>query len=94
VDVDEARRCGREAVKYAMEHDSGSVAMKRTGNGKNYGVELFRTELKNVAEKTKSMPAEYLNMDGNGVTAAFMEYATPLAGPLPKTEYLGGYPRI
>ena len=30
VDVDEARRCGRQAVLYAMEHDSGSVAMKRT----------------------------------------------------------------
>ncbi|MEN6576088.1 MAG: 6-phosphofructokinase [Phycisphaerales bacterium] len=93
-DVDEARRCGREAVKLAMVEDNGSVAMKRTGNGKSYGVELFRTELKNVAEKTKSMPAEYLNNDGNGVTQAFVEYAMPLTGPLPKTEYLGGYPRV
>lgn len=93
-DVDEARRCGREAVKLAMVEDNGSVAMKRTGNGKKYGVELFRTELKNVAEKTKSMPAEYLNNDGNGVTQAFFEYAMPLTGQLPKTEYLGGYPRV
>ena len=54
VDADEARRCGREAVQYAMSELSGSVAIKRTGNGKKYGVELFRTELKNVAEKTKS----------------------------------------
>jgi len=94
VDVDEARRCGREAVKLAMVEDNGSVAMKRTGNGKSYGVELFRTELKNVAEKTKSMPAEYLNNDGNGVTPAFIEYAMPLAGQLPKTEYLAGYPKV
>ncbi len=94
VDVDEARRCGREAVKLAMVEDNGSVAMKRTGNGAKYGVELFRTELKNVAEKTKSMPAEYLNNDGNGVTQAFIDYAMPLVGQLPKTEYLGGYPRV
>jgi 6-phosphofructokinase 1 len=94
VDVDEARRCGRQAVLYAMEHDNGSVAMKRTGNGKNYGVALFRTELKNVAERTKSMPAEYLNADGNGVTPAFLEYAMPLVGSLPRTEYLGNSPRI
>jgi 6-phosphofructokinase len=94
VDVDEARRCGREAVKYAMEHDSGSVAMKRTGNGKDYAVELFRTELKSVAEKTKSMPDEFISADGNDVTGAFMEYAMPLVGNLPGTEYLGGYPRI
>jgi len=93
-DVDEARRCGRQAVLYAMEQDNGSVAMKRLGNGAKYRVELFRTELKNVAEHTKSMPAEFLNADGNGVTSAFVEYALPLTGELPKTEYLGGYPKI
>ena len=93
VDAQEARRCGREAVLYAMEHDSGSVAIKRTGSGKNYGIELFRTELKNVAEKTKSMPDEFLNADGNGVTDKFIEYAMPLVGQLPETEYLAGYPR-
>ena len=94
VDADEARRCGRQAVLYAMEQDNGSVAMKRTGNGKSYGVELFRTELKNVAEKTKSLPDEYINADGNNVTQAFLDYAMPLAGELPKTEYLGTHPRI
>ncbi len=93
VDADEARRCGREAVRYAMDQLNGSVAIKRTGNGRNYGIELFRTELKNVAEKTKSMPDEFLNADGNDVTPAYMEYAKPLVGQLPQTEYLGGYPR-
>jgi 6-phosphofructokinase len=94
VDADEARRCGRQAVRYALEHDNGSVAMKRTGSGKNYGIELFRTELKNVAEKTKSMPDEFLNADGNGVTDRYLEYALPLVGQLPATEYLGGYPGV
>lgn len=94
VDVDEARRCGREAVKLAMEHDNGSVAMKRLGSGGDYAVELFRTELKNVAEKTKSMPDEFINADGNGITGAFVEYAMPLVGGLPKTEYLGNRPRV
>jgi len=94
VDVDEARRCGREAVKLAMEHDNGSVAIRRLGNGKNYAVELFRTELSSVAENTKSMPDEFINADGNGVTEAFIEYAMPLTGGLPKTHYLGNYPKI
>jgi len=94
VDVSEARRCGRQAVKYAMTRDNGSVAMKRTGAGGRYAIRLFRTELKNVAEKTKSMPAEYINADGNGVTQAFMDYALPLVGKLPRTEYLGNDPRI
>jgi len=91
VDVKEARDCGRQAVKFAMEHDSGSVAIQRTAD---YAVELVRTELKNVAEKTKSIPDEYINADGNGVTDAFVEYAMPLLGGLPKTEYLGNNPRV
>ncbi len=94
VDVTEARRCGRQAVKYALRQDNGSVAMRRTGSSDKYGVELFRTELQNVAEKTKSMPAEFINADGNGVTQVFMDYALPLVGKLPQTEYLGNYPRI
>ncbi len=93
-DVDEARRCGREAVEYSKQFQSGSVAMKRTGNGKDYGVELFRTDLENVAEHTKEMADEWINAEGNGITDAFVEYASPLVGELPKTEYLGTYPRI
>ena len=94
VDASEARRCGVEAVKLAMTNLSGSVAMKRTGSGKNYAVELFRTELANVAEKTKSLADEYINKDGNGITQAFVDYAMPLTGGLPKTGYLGNKPKI
>jgi 6-phosphofructokinase len=93
VDAYEARRCGRQAVQFATEYDNGSVAIKRN-DGADYTIELFRTELKNVAEKTKSMPDEFINADGNGVTDAFIKYATPLVGGLPKTEYLGGLPRV
>lgn len=93
-DVDEARRCGREAVILSKEFDSGSVAMKRIGEGKDYAVELFRTDLANVAEHTKEMPDEWINAEGNGVTQAFIDYAAPLLGELPKTEYLGNFPRV
>jgi len=94
VDAAEARRCGQESVRFATQSNSGSVAMRRTGNGSRYGVEYFRTDLSTVAEKTKSLPGEYINADGNGITQAFVEYALPLAGGLPKTVFLGGYPRV
>jgi len=94
VDAREARWCGRHAVQYAMDEVSGSVAIRRVGNGADYKVELFRTELSNVAEKTKSMPDEFVNTEGNGMTDAFVEYAMPLTGGLPKTQYLGGHPRV
>jgi len=94
VDAREARWCGRHAVQYAMEEVNGSVAIKRLANGPDYRIEIFRTELSNVAEKTKSMPAEFINTEGNGVTDAFIEYAMPLTGGLPETGYLGNYPRV
>ena len=93
VDISEALKCGREAVKYALKEQSGSVAIQRLG-GKTYAIKLFRTELANVAEKTKSMPDEFINAQGNGVTEAFVKYALPLTGGLPKTQWLGNYPRI
>jgi 6-phosphofructokinase 1 len=93
VDLKEARQCGRMAVKFAMKEDHGSVAIKRVGSGKKYTVEYFRTELKNVAEKIKKMPDEFINADGNGVTKAFIEYAMPLTGGVPKSAYLGDNPR-
>ena len=94
VDAREARWCGRHAVQYAMNEVSGSVAIKRLASGKNYDIEFFRTALANVAEKTKSMPDEYINAEGNGITEDFVEYAMPLTGGLPKTHYLGNNPRV
>jgi len=94
VDAKEARECGRQAVKFAAQSDNGSVAIRRLGNGADYAIELFRAELSEVAEKTKQMPDEFINEAGNGITQAFIDYAMPLVGELPKTEYLGIYPRI
>lgn len=94
VDAREARWCGRHAVQFAMQESSGSVAMKRTGNGADYGIEIFRTELGNVAEKTKELPEEFINADGNGITDAFREYALPLTGGIPNVGFLGNRPKV
>jgi ATP-dependent phosphofructokinase / diphosphate-dependent phosphofructokinase len=94
VDAHEARMCGRLAVEWSMNEPSGSVAIRREGEGAQYAAGYFRTELQNVAEKTKSVPDEYINAEGNGMTQAFLDYAMPLVGELPQTEYLGNYPKI
>jgi 6-phosphofructokinase 1 len=94
VDAKEARQCGRMAVKFAMKENSGSVAIKRLATGKDYKVELFCTKLSSVAGGSKSMPDEFINAEGNGVTEAFVEYAMPLTGGVPKSAYLGGCPRV
>jgi 6-phosphofructokinase 1 len=44
--------------------------------------------LKSVAGKTKTMPRSFINRAGNNVTQAFIDYAAPLVGELPKMERL------
>jgi 6-phosphofructokinase 1 len=85
VDAQEARRCGQMAVKFATagKFASGSTAIKRKP-GPKYATFIERTELKNVAKETRHMPDAFIAKAGNDVTRAFIEYAKPIVGPLPK----------
>jgi 6-phosphofructokinase 1 len=81
VDQNEAREVGEKAVQYAVWHNiDGSVAITRVGD---YAVEYSLAKLTDVAAKTKLMPPEFINAEGNGVTEAFLNYARPLVGDMP-----------
>jgi len=83
-DAKEARGVGVAAVKAAISGTrDGSIAIKRKA-GKKYMVEFKRVPLKNVAGQTKHMPDAFINADSNGVTPAFIKYAAPIVGSLPK----------
>jgi len=85
VDAAEARAAGEFGVRALVEgHESGSVAFRRTGNGAEYGVELFLTDLQNVARNTRSLDARFLAPNAPDVTTEFVEYALPLVGELPR----------
>ena len=87
VDAQEARRVGVSAVNYSAEgHPEGSVAMRRLP-GKSYAVELFLTPLSTVAREAKHMDSSFI-ADGNNITDAFIQYARPLVGELPKVGSL------
>ena len=79
-DAHEAREVGEKAVQFSVWHDvDGSVAIQRVGD---YAVEYELLKLTDVAAKTKLMPDEFINTEGNGVTDAFKAYARPLVGDL------------
>ena len=92
-DAKEARLAGVSAVKFATgnQFNSGSTAIKRKP-GKKYAVTIERTELKNVAKETRHMPDEFINRAGNDVTPAFIAYAKPIVGDLPKIGRLKSVP--
>lgn len=88
VDQYEARECGRTAANLALSGDlDGTVVMKRAKTAK-YKVTFERAELKEVARHTKDLPKAFINKAGNGVTKAFVDYATPLLGDMPVTDKL------
>jgi len=92
-DAKEARLAGATAVKFATggKFDNGSTAIKRAP-GKTYKVWIERTELRNVAKETRHVPDEFINAEGNDVTPAFVAYAQPIVGDLPKTGRLKATP--
>jgi 6-phosphofructokinase len=91
-DAREARQVGQAAVRAAAAGAaSGSIAIRRAP-GKTYRVRLERVPLASVARETRSMPAAFINRQGNDVTEAFLAYARPIVGPLPATASLQRIP--
>ncbi len=83
-DAREARKVGVEAVKHAVSGTKdGSIAIKRK-LGAGYKITYECIDLKQVARATRHMPDEFIAKSSNDVTPAFLEYARPIVGPLPK----------
>ena len=78
LDRREAREVGEKSVQYAMwGTENGSVTIHRTGF---YSCEYRLTPLAEVAGKTRTMPDEFIDAAGTGVTDAFRMYLRPLLG--------------
>jgi 6-phosphofructokinase 1 len=92
IDQQEAREVGEKAVQYAIWHNvDGSIAIKRTGF---YSVDDELISLTDIAGKTKQMPDEFINSEGNGVTDAFKFYLRPLVGSGFPNSYRIRVPRV
>ena len=98
VDQREAFLAGQAAVRAALEsvrvskdaNDSkfprkGTIAIVRE-NGKKYKVAFAPVPIANAAKYTRSVPKEYIAKNGHDVTPAFIDYARPIVGDLPKCE--------
>jgi 6-phosphofructokinase 1 len=84
-DFDEAFACGRQAVKLAAQGTGGvMVTINRTNRpSEPYSIEFGTISLGEVANHERPMPDQFITKDGFGVTKAFLDYASPLIGPLP-----------
>ena len=86
-DREEAFAAGRIAVKAALDGklSKGTIAILRA-TGKKYRCAFAPRPIAEAAKYTRSVPKEFIAKNGHDITAAFVEYAKPLVGDLPKCE--------
>ncbi len=79
-DREEAVLVGREAVRSILAGESGKMIALRRKEGAEYAVETFAVDIDEVMMLEHTMPREYINAEGNGVTEAFVQWCRPLLG--------------
>ena len=85
-DIDEAHGCGRQAVKLGIKGVGGVMVtlVRKSKPGQPYKCGYGTIDLAKVANHERPMPANYITRNGMFVTKAFLDYARPLVGPVPR----------
>ncbi len=79
-DWNEARLCGREAVRYAIAGGSGAMITLLRKTTSEYAVTAGQAPLPAVAFLERAFPSEWIDADGTGVLPGYGQYAAPLIG--------------
>ena len=90
LDIKEAYRCGRRAVKLAERRKSGLMVsiVRDSKPGDPYKSSFGTISLSEVANAERAMPDKYISKNGMFVTKAFLDYVRPLVGQLPNYTQL------
>ncbi len=77
-DHKEAIASGAYAVKAALEGHTGKMISFKRREGNEYMLDYITSDVNEICNKEKSVPAEWITEDGTDVTDAFIAYAKPL----------------
>lgn len=77
-DVDESVKIGEEAVKAAVKGETGKMMAFKRISDRPYFSEIVTVDAKDVANKERLFPKEWINNQGNNVTAFALDYFLPL----------------
>lgn len=91
-DITEAFEVARFAVRCAKNGESGIMAAIARISDEPYETRYESLDVSDIANKVRSVPREYINAKGNGITEAGIRYLRPLiVGEYP-VRYLDGVP--
>jgi len=91
-DLEQAIAVGREAVNLAAKGLNGQMVTIVRESDTPYSWTVGHTDIDNIANKEKVLPADYIREDGFHITDAFRKYCQPLIEGELWPEYVGGIP--
>jgi 6-phosphofructokinase 1 len=92
-DVQQSYACGKTAVELALKgHNSVMPAIERVSD-RPYKWKIGVAQLKDVANKEKFMPRDFITEDGFGITDKCRRYLTPLIQGEDYPKYKDGLPQ-
>ena len=91
-DSEEAFKCGQEAVKAAVEGQTGKMVAIVRGDGDKYKAETTLVDLNDVANGVKHFPENWINEDKVSISQQFNKYILPLMQGEVKVPFENGLP--
>ena len=92
-DISESVGVGKNAVVAAVEGKTGIMMTINRLPGEDYSIYYDSSDISGIANGVKRVPVEFINSDGNGVTAECIDYLAPLILGEVYPVYENGLPR-
>ena len=92
-DIEESKKLGEHATELVLEGMSGKMSSLQRVPGKEYKVEYTVTDIREVANREKKVPREWMNAAQYGVTQEMVDYLLPLVQGEKFCEYENGLPK-
>ena len=80
VDIEEAQMAGELACRAALDGESGKMVAFSRVSENPYEMKPFLVDIDEVMMYERTMPDEFINEEGNGITQAFLDWCRPLIG--------------
>ena len=92
-DILESVAVGSGAVKAAIEGASAVMMTLVRDSSEGYKISVGCADINGIANEIRTVPDEFINAEGNGITEAGLSYLAPLILGEVKPEYENGLPK-
>ena len=93
IDINQAIALGKAAVNYAAEGKSGIMPIIERTNQNPYEWKVSIGDLKEIANKEKTLPDDYISKDGFRITKEGVDYLAPLVEGENYPTFINGIPK-